>query len=88
MKYVICLGVAIFMVACAPVPTLAELEAEALRTGDWSAVEKREMIIAKREARRPRQCPSGHVNYCKQNIGRVDCVCVSNSAMSSLFARH
>lgn len=88
MKYVICLGLAICMVACAPMPTLEELEAEALRTGDWSAVEEREKLIAKREARRPMQCGSGQISYCHKNVGRLDCQCVSKSAMSNVFARH
>ncbi len=88
MKYVICLGLAICLVACAPTRTLEELEAEALTTGDWSAVEKREALIAKREARRPIQCGSGQISYCHKNVGRVDCQCVSKSAMTNVFVRY
>ena len=72
--------------ACAPMPTLEELEAEALRTGDWTLVEQRELLIAKRNARRPMQCPSGMVSYCERQAGRLDCQCVSRSAFGDVIA--
>lgn len=87
MKRVLCLSAVLWMVGCASMPTLEELEAEALETGDWSAVEEREALIAKRNARRPAQCPTGHVSYCQKNIGRLDCQCISKAAMNQVFAR-
>ncbi len=49
-----CMGVLLlsFLIGCAPVATLEELEAQAYVSGDWSEVEKRERIIARREARK------------------------------------
>ena len=72
--------------ACAPLPTLAELEAEALRTGDWTLVEQRELLIAKRKARQPIQCPTGRVSYCERYAGRLDCQCVSRSSFGDAIA--
>ena len=77
---------AVLTAACAPLPTLEELEAEALRTGDWTLVEQRELLIAKRNARRPKQCPSGLVSYCERSAGRLDCQCVSRSAFGDVIA--
>ncbi len=89
MKHVICLGVvALWTLGCAPMPTLEELEAQALETGDWSAVEERERMIAKRKARRPIQCGSGMVSFCQKNVGRLDCQCINKAAMTEVFARH
>lgn len=73
--------------ACAPLPTLEELESEALQTGDWTAVEKRERLIAKRNARRPLQCPTGTVSYCERHVGRLECQCVSRSTFGDVIAR-
>ncbi len=69
-------------------PTLEELEAQALETGDWSAVEERERLIAKRNARRPMQCGGGKVSYCQKNVGRLDCQCINKAAMTEVFARY
>ena len=85
MKSLICLGMLALASACAPMKTLEELEAEALRTGDWTLVERRELLIAKRNARRPPSCPAGQVSYCEKNIGILNCRCVSKSIMSSVF---
>jgi len=85
MKWILCLGMLALGSACAPMKTLEELEAEALRTGDWTLVEQRERLIEKRNARRPPSCPSGQVSYCEKNIGILECQCVSKSIMSSVF---
>jgi hypothetical protein len=47
MKFVFLISLMI-VVACAPRPTLKELEEEALVTGDWEAVERREDLIKER----------------------------------------
>lgn len=73
-------------VACAPTRTLEELEAEALQSGDWSLVEEREALIAKRNSRRPRQCPNGQVSLCEKSIGLYRCRCVGKAAMVDAFA--
>ena len=77
---------AMLATACAPMPTLEELEAEALRTGDWTLVEQRERLIAKRKARRPVQCPAGMVSYCERYAGRLDCQCVTRTSFGDVIA--
>ena len=86
MKQLGMLGVLLLMVACAPMKSLEELEAEALQTGDWSLVEEREAIIAKRNARRPLQCPSGQVSVCEKSVGRYRCQCLGRAGVIDSFA--
>ncbi len=85
MKGVITAGVVVLMLGCAPMPTLEELEAEALRTGDWTAVEERERLIAKREARRPQKCGGDLISICQKSVGRYDCQCVTKNVVTQVF---
>ncbi len=82
MKQLGILGVLLVMTACAPMKSLEELEAEALRSGDWSLVEEREALIAKRNSRRPMQCPGGTVSLCERSLGQYSCQCVAKGAMA------
>ena len=77
---------AVLTAACAPLVALEELEAEALRTGDWTRVEQRERLLEKRAARQPSRCPAGTVNYCERFAGQLDCQCVSRSAFGHMLA--
>jgi len=70
---------------CAAAPTLEELEDQALLTGDWSQVEKRERTIARRQAGEPLDCAKGYVSYCMTRIATTRCSCVSRSAMRDMF---
>ena len=70
---------------CAAVPTLEELEDQALLTGDWSQVEKRERTIARRLAGELPKCASGYISVCQTQIGTTRCGCVSRSAMRDVF---
>lgn len=69
---------------CAVGPSLDELEAQALVTGDWSLVERREAQIARRQQRGP-SCPPGSVAYCETFMADKRCSCVSQSAFYSLI---
>ncbi len=86
MKRLGILGVLLLAVACAPMKSLEELEDDALRTGDWSLVEQREALIAKRNSRRPMQCGTGQVSLCEKSVGRYRCQCVGKAAMADAFA--
>ena len=81
MRGFLALGIALILAACVQAKTLEELEAEALQTGDWSLVEEREAVIAKRAARRQSPCPDGAVSYCDKSIGSHRCQCVAKAAM-------
>ncbi len=71
---------------CSSFQSMEELERQAMLTGDWSAVEQRERILARREEERGLQCPSGHVSYCEKYVGRSECRCISNDAMRDVLA--
>ena len=74
----ICICIALGILAgCAVGPSLEELEAQALVTGDWSLVEKREAQLARRN--RPAiNCPSGTMSYCESYARQSRCGCISD----------
>lgn len=86
MKRLGILGIALLTVACAPMKSLEELEEEALRSGDWTLVEEREALIAKRASRRPMQCANGLVSVCEKSVGLYRCQCVGKGAMVDAIA--
>jgi len=71
------LGLLIALAGCARQPTMAELEQEAARTGDWSKVEGREARDeAWTEGTKP-ACPENLMNLCVTEGPRESCTCVS-----------
>ena len=84
MKGIIILALS-FLVGCAPMVPLEQLETQALLTGDWTAVEKRERAIAWRNRHRPIQCPPGTIVYCVTDVMDERCGCVSSKAIRTLF---
>lgn len=75
------------LAGCSTGPTLEQLEAEALVTGDWSRVEQREARIARRKQRSGIACPSGMVGYCKTFMSDMQCSCVSQQSIYSMLNR-
>ena len=74
------------LAGCSTGPTLQQLEAEALITGDWSLVEQREARIARRK--QPGiACPSGSVGYCKVFMSDMQCTCQSTDRVYTLLSR-
>ena len=66
------------LVGCTARPTLEELETEAMATGDWAAVEKRERMDRRMGLVDPdNQCPNGKVLLCNKKGEHEDCECVS-----------
>jgi hypothetical protein len=84
MKGVIVLMI-VLLAGCAGYKPLAQLEAEALVSGDWSLVEQRERIIARREARSGPTCPDGKISYCSNYMASQECQCVKRSVLNSLL---
>jgi hypothetical protein len=74
MKYMSLL-VLIVLVGCTSRPTLDELEVEAAKTGDWSAVENRERMNERMRVRQDPKCPRNYTLSCKINGAHEDCVC-------------
>ena len=60
---------------CTSSPTLEELEDEALRTGNWEAVEEREALIERRDGKPEEDCPKGQTQICVDNGSSTDCSC-------------
>ncbi len=88
MKVLVLLGVLI-LTGCISAPTLEQLETQAFLTGDWSAVEQRHRIIAKRAALRTIQCPAGSVAVCRKRLGTEDrCGCVKDEQIRALLSWH
>lgn len=67
--FVLCLA------ACTTQPTLEELEAEALETGDWDAVEERERQQNVRRERTAPGCPDGQTKMCVELGASNECRC-------------
>lgn len=65
------------LAGCATGPSLEELEAQALITGDWSLVERREAQLARRDPHRI-NCPSGSMSYCESTMAGSRCGCISD----------
>ena len=66
------------LVGCTARPTLEELETEAMTTGDWAAVEKRERIDKNWGAvNTDSVCRGEKVEICYKKSAQKECACVS-----------
>jgi len=74
---ILLLVLTVTLAACASKPTLEELEDEAMVSGDWSAVERREEIQKDLRGESAQRCPDKHTVVCEQMGGSEDCECVS-----------
>ena len=84
MKGIIVLAL-ILLTGCASYQSLEQLEAQALVSGDWSAVERRERIIVRRKQRNSFQCPPDSIAYCEMGISTDRCTCVDADRMRSFL---
>ena len=85
LKYSATLLSLLIISGCA-VSSLAELEAQALQTGDWSKVEKRERQLARRG--KQLSCPAGRSSVCFSRAGIKTCSCVDGAVIHSLMSGH
>jgi len=84
MKCIVVLTMALFA-GCGSYVPLKQLEAEALVTGDWSLVERREAAIARRDVRNSVNCPPGYIDQCAVFGSDRRCTCVERSEIFSLI---
>ena len=63
------------VVGCALRPPLEQLEDEAMITGDWTAVERREELIKTRLESTAPSCPRGEVKKCIEEQSGIQCYC-------------
>ena len=85
MRVLVLLG-ALVLGGCGSFSTMVELEHQAMLTGDWSAVEQRERIIARRKAKQGPTCGSGQISYCESYVGTMHCRCVGSGAVRDVLA--
>jgi hypothetical protein len=64
------------LAACGSQTTLEELEQEALATGNWTEVKKRELALKRSSKNSSKSCPNGFVNVCLESGMNIDCECV------------
>lgn len=86
MKLMVFIAVLV-MAGCSATTPISELEDEALRTGDWSSVERRERAIARRKAEEPTNCGLRNVEYCSGPPGALNCYCVKKKTMRNVLPR-
>lgn len=84
---VLVLGITVLLLAgCGTYTSMEQLEQQALLTGDWSAVEKRERMILRRKLRNGNVCGVGQVAIC-EGMARIDrCTCVDSSSLPTVLA--
>ena len=75
----------VFLAGCAGYTPTEQLEAEALLTGDWSAVEKREQRVARRNLHSSLRCAPGTVGYCEPYRTPDHCSCVNQKVIRAFF---
>jgi hypothetical protein len=67
-----------FLAGCATKSSLEQLEDEAMVSGDWLAVEKREQSSNRLGPINGRSCPNGRALICVKNGLREECECVDS----------
>lgn len=75
------------LAGCSSATPMAELERQAIMTGDWSAVERRERILVRKNMARGMACPSGYIGYCDASMGREQCSCVERDVIRAALTR-
>ena len=85
MKILSVLSLLVLAAGCSVSPSMQELETQAFLSGDWSAVEKRERTLVRRQLRAGIQCPPAYIGYCEERgIGKA-CTCVERDAIRLMF---
>lgn len=87
MKVMVLMGLCL-LAGCGNYPTLEQLEAEALVTGNWSAVDRRESILERRRQRAGPNCPDGYIGFCSDTTIKLHCTCVEADAAFSALNRY
>lgn len=76
----------VLLCGCATSLPMAQLEQQAMLTGDWSAVEKRERLKARRAERNGPSCGRGFVSYCVVTGGHDRCTCITGQSLRTVFS--
>ena len=68
-----------FLAACTAQPSFEELEAEAIESGDWTAVNSREEADERRREKAGAICVTGQTRICVETGPVEECSCVPSS---------
>lgn len=85
MRAIVLMG-ALLLSGCAVSVPMAELERQAMLTGDWSAVERRERQMARRAERNGPSCGRGMISYCVITGGDDRCTCIPGQSLRDVFS--
>jgi hypothetical protein len=66
----------LIFVGCAPQSTLEELEDEAVNSGEWEAVERREEVLKESLESRGPGCPPKQNKHCVEEQSGIQCYCL------------
>lgn len=55
---------------------MEQLEDEAMVTGDWTAVERREQLVKERLEQTAPSCPEGEIKKCFEEQSGIECYCL------------
>ena len=75
----------LLLAGCSSFVSLEQLESEALMSGDWSRVEQRERMIARRKSHSFMNCPPGTTGYCQRGGVQEKCGCMDSDVMRQAF---
>ena len=75
----------VLLAGCGTFIPLEQLEQQALLTGDWSAVEQRERMIARSDFWSSPKCQGEQINFCHSSGANTYCECVESKVVRSLF---
>jgi hypothetical protein len=82
------LAALMFLAGCGGLTPLAQLESEALLSGDWSKVDRPERSIALRNQHSfVQQCPDGTTSFCETGAGSKRCACVVVDSVRNMFSQ-
>ena len=86
MKVFVLVLTALLVTGCGTYMSMEQLEQQALLTGDWTAVEKRERTVLRRKLRHGNVCPAGQVAVCESFASVDRCTCVESSSLRTVLA--
>ena len=75
----------VLLAGCSAHISLEQLESEALMSGDWSRVEQRERMIARRSFHSSLNCPPGTMGFCQKGGAREKCGCIDRTVVRQAF---
>ncbi len=75
----------VLLAGCGTYTPLEQLEANALVSGDWSAVEQRERLISRRQASHGPQCQNNEFSLCQGTGRNAICECAELRVLRSFL---